>query len=376
MTGQEPRQLCARTALLDGRLVGPTTIGVAATGTITLVRPWKAEDGVPDDRLLLPGLVNAHLHLELSWAAGRTPAGLGFAGWVGALVGLARPEESGAERIGIRQLVEGGTAAVSDICNGPDTGPALAAAGLVGVVQREVFGLDRKRQPELLATAARAPTQAGGVVTRASPHALYSMHEPLLRATIEASGLGRPASIHVAEDPDELRFLLDGTGPFQARIASLGNDLSTYRPPGCSPIEHLDRLELLRDLLLVHCVHLTDDDRERIAASGCTVVLCPRSNRHIGGQLPDAPALIDRGIPFALGTDSLASSPDLDVLNEVAVLCEAFPDVPLATWLHAATAGGAQALRVPVGRLALGERPKLLLTHPTRPWTEREVLVG
>lgn len=368
----------ARQALIDGRIVGPTTLGLDEHGTITDVRPWRTGDPEARAGLLLPGSINAHLHLELSWAAGRIPAGLGFDGWLGQLLSHRPTDDEQAQGLtqGVAQLVDSGTAAVSDICNGPDTAPHLADAGLGGIVQRELFGLSPARQSALHEAAARPPHRVHQVVNRASPHALYSMHPALLRATIEADGLGAPASIHVAEDPGELQFLLDGTGPFATRLDALGIDWHTWTPPGCGPIEHLDRLGLLHDLLLVHGVHLSPDDRRRIAASGCALVLCPRSNQHIGGQLPDAPALLAAGVSIALGTDSLASCPDLDVLNEVAVLSEAFPDVSIATWLHAATAGGADALRLPLGRLAVGTRPKLLLTHPQRPWAEREVLVG
>lgn len=364
--------LAAESAFVDGAFRGPTTLELDGD-VLTAVRPWRAGDPKPAAGCLLPGLVNAHLHLELSWAAGRVPAGLGFDGWVQGLLSLER--ESGYEH-GIDQLVRAGTAAVSDICNGPDTAPSLAAAGLCGIVQRELFGLDARRLAGLLERAAEPAVRHGGMVNRPSPHAVYSTPPALLRATIDAEGFGHPASIHVSEDPCEQDFVRDGSGVMGPRLDALGIDWHSWEPPGTTPVQALQRLGLLRDLLLVHAVLVDDVDRAAIADSNCAVVLCPRSNLHIGGRLPDAPALLAAGVPLALGTDSLASCPDLDVLQEVAVLHEAFADVPLATWLHAATAGGADALRVPVGRLQVGLTPKVLLVHPERPWEPREVLVG
>jgi cytosine/adenosine deaminase-related metal-dependent hydrolase len=87
------------------------------------------------------------------------------------------------------------------------------------------------------------------------------------------------------------------------------------------------------------------------------VCLCPRSNLHIGGRLPDVPALLESGVRLCLGTDSLASSPTLDVLDEVQVLREAFPAVGDERWLRMATEGGAEALgRADLGRFRIGDR--------------------
>jgi cytosine/adenosine deaminase-related metal-dependent hydrolase len=108
-------------------------------------------------------------------------------------------------------------------------------------------------------------------------------------------------------------------------------------------------------------VHADADDRRRARAAGATAVLCPRSNLHIGGRLPDVPALRADGVGLALGTDSLASAPDLSLWGEIAALAEAFPDVAPDVWLAAATSGGAAALRLPaLGAIAPGRRPGLL----------------
>ena len=97
--------------------------------------------------------------------------------------------------------------------------------------------------------------------------------------------------------------------------------------------------------LLVHMVCAGAEDRRIAREAGATVVLCPRSNLHIGGRLADVPALLDDGVALALGTDSLASTPDLSLWGEMATLARHFPSVPAARWLEAATRGGAPLAR-------------------------------
>jgi len=113
--------------------------------------------------------------------------------------------------------------------------------------------------------------------------------------------------------------------------------------------------------LLVHMVHADAGDRRLAREAGATVVLCPRSNLHIGGRLPDVGALITEGLQLAIGTDSLASVPDLSLWAEMATLAAHFPAVRASHWLGAATRGGARALGLPgFGTLTPGARPGVL----------------
>ncbi|MEZ4316851.1 MAG: amidohydrolase family protein [Myxococcota bacterium] len=368
--------ISVRHAFVGGRFVEGVTVRHEG-GRLTEVRPRRAGDPEPLHGTLLPGLVNAHLHLELSWTAGLVPGGKGFDAWVARSLALQRPDDTGpAVDRAVEDLVAYGTAAVSDICNGPDpqsgprrgpdTGARFAEAGIGGVVQRELFGLHAPRQPALLDRAAEPPVRHEGrvpVVSRTSPHATYSMHRPLLEATVRADGLGHPASIHVSEDLQEHAFLADGSGPQGPRLDGWGLEWRSWEPPGLTPTGWLASLDLLGPgLLLVHGVHLTPADLALVAASGSPLCLCPRSNLHIGGRLPDVPALIAASVPLALGTDGLGSTPDLDVLSEIPVLQRAFPEVPVERFVAMATSGGADALRLPwAGRLEVGRAPGLLL---------------
>lgn len=351
---------------LRGRVfdVGDDVVIEAEGPVITAVRPPRAGDPAPEAGLIVPGLVNAHLHLELS-GVGAVPGGDGLVAWVNRLFHARRDAPDRAAELAAAMFAAG-TAAVSDVANAPGTAGVLAAAGLQGIVHREVLGFDADRLPDRIAALADIDaeyTGPNGVVReRPSPHAPYSTAPSLLVAAVR-SRPGVPATLHLAEDTDEIEFLGAGTGRWAALLDRLGRDWSWWEAPRLDPVSYLDGLGVLGpDLLLVHAVHLLPGDAERLAAARAPVVLCVRSNAHITGGRPDAPALVRAGVRIALGTDSLGSCPDLDVLGEVIALGRAFPDVPAAVWLRAATAGGADALGLPhLGRVAVGASPGLVL---------------
>jgi cytosine/adenosine deaminase-related metal-dependent hydrolase len=143
----------------------------------------------------------------------------------------------------------------------------------------------------------------------------------------------------------------------------MGVDPAT-RVPRKSPVAYLASLGAFQTEtppLLVHMVHTTADDRRLAREAGATVVLCPRSNLHIGKRLPDVDAFVAEEVPLAIGTDSLASAPDLSLWAEMATLAAHFPGVPAARWLDAATRGGARAMGLRgLGVLSPGARPGVL----------------
>ncbi len=329
-------------------------------GRVQDVRRARAGDPAPAAAWIAPGTVNAHVHRELSWARGRVPGGTGLADWVIRLRGGGGPEPGEAEEAASRAalgMADAGTVLACDVSNGGATAGALAAAGLQGIVQHEVLGFGRDRKHALSAAEAPLASVADGIAIRPSPHATYSTAPDVIVAAAAPRG-GVPATIHVAEDRDEERFLMDGTGSFAALLDRFGVDWRWFLPPGVSPTRWLDDLGVLGPgLVVVHAVHAGAEDRRRLAARASPVCLCPRSNLHIGGALPDVPALAGAGVKLCLGTDSLASSPSLDVLDEVRVLRDAFPEIGDERWLRMATEGGADALgRRDLGRLRVGAR--------------------
>lgn len=363
----------ASRVLLPEGLV-PDAVVEEEGGRVTAVRPARAGDPPAHRGTLVPGLVDAHLHLELSWLSGRVPPrGAGFDEWVRRMIPLRREGPGAPDEPRLRAEAEAralfarGTAAVGDVSAEGWTAEPLDAAGLRGVVFHEVLGFGRQALPERLRAAEADAVRVGGLVRRPAPHAVYSTPGELIVAACGRRG-GAPSTIHVAEDPQEEAFL-HGEGPAVEFLDRLGLDWRWAGHPRTSPVGWLERLGVLGpDLLLVHGVHLSDADRATLAAHRAPLCLCPRSNLHIGGRLPDVPALLAAGVPLALGTDSLASCEDLDVLGEIPVLAAAFPEVPTATWLSLATAGGAAALGLSdLGRIEVGACPGLLLLHGVGP---------
>ncbi|WP_242353252.1 MULTISPECIES: amidohydrolase family protein [Anaeromyxobacter] len=313
------------------------------------------------DAVILPALVNAHLHLELSHMAGRVAGGEGLPAWIHLFISaraLPRPEEEAAQAMimSAEDMVRAGVAAVGDVSNTLGSVAPLAAAGFSGTVYQEVFGVTPARIEAALASAraARAACPpAPGLRIALSPHAVYSTHGATLGQLLAAG----PASIHLAEDPAERALCATGTGDFARMFSSLGAARS-LRPRARSAVAFVAE-HLAPHHLAVHCVDVDEDDVALLARTGATVVLCPRSNRFIVGKLPPVAALLAAGVPLAVGTDSLASCPSLSPLADLALLRRELPEIPAATLLRLAWNG--PAVGAPhVGALAPGAAPGVL----------------
>lgn len=321
--------------------------------------------------LLIPGWVNAHTHLELSHLSGRVVGGEGMAGFVRSLMPLRDQfsvgEQEAACMEAVADLQRTGTAAVGDIANGTVSFAAKAAHPELPIHSfTEVFGLDP--------TEAARKVAAGLELVRACPppasltlHAPYSC-PPELVAAMYAAHSG-PYSLHLLESAQEREYVEQGTGPLAELFAGWG--APALRPLVRDAIAHLlDPMPAGRRALLIHLTELTSADRAQLAAHAARgldlyEVLCPASNLYLHGKLPD-PELFDWASGrVCLGTDSLASAPSLDLLGEVKLLAERWPEVPTEALLRAATVNGARALGFDdLGELRVGTRPRLLQLHP------------
>ncbi len=304
--------------------------------------------------VILPALVNAHLHLELSHMAGSVPGGEGLAAWIelfmSARASMRDRDPVPAMTMAAEDLLRHGVAAVADVSNTLDSLAPLSQAGLAGTVYHEVFGLTPRRMAEALEAAkairARAPAPAPGLRVVTSPHSVYSTPHPNVVELLTAG----PGSIHLAEDPAERAFVSTGTGPFRHLVSRMGGRARDLVPKGRSSVAVVGP-HLAPHHLAVHCVDVDEDDVALLRRSGATVVLCPRSNGFIVGKLPPLDVLLAGGIPLAVGTDSLASCPSLAPLADVAVLRRAFGAIPARRIVELAWNG--PAVGAPhVGRLA------------------------
>jgi cytosine/adenosine deaminase-related metal-dependent hydrolase len=332
------------------------------------------------DVALMPGLVNAHTHLELSWLRGRVPPQADFLTWVAGLLAERRAMEQAGDpatddpaRAAIAELRATGTVAVGDISNALITPPLLAEAQMPAVVFHELLGFrvtDGRRHVED-AIARHAPLAFEDVRLALAPHAPFSVSRELFEAVREwtAGATPRITSVHVAESPEEVELLSTGAGPWQERLAALGAWRDGWVAPGCGPGDYLCDLGVIdRGTLVVHGVQLTDSELARIAAAGATLVTCPRSNAWVGVGDPPVARFLASGVRLALGTDSLASAPDLNLFGELAALRRLAPDASARRLLAAATLGGADALGLSAefGAILPGRRATLVAVDVPR----------
>lgn len=340
-------------------LDGDTVVDLGPRAEVEARRgPSERREGV-----ILPALVNAHLHLELSFMSGAVAGGDGLPAWIDLLISArasARTRDPGPAMVmAAEDLVRFGVAAVGDISNTLASLGPLAQAGMAGTIFHEVFGPTPRRFVEALEAAkvmrSLAPEPPPGLRIVTSPHAIYSTPHPNLVELLRAG----PGSIHLAEDPAERAFVSTGTGGFGHLVSRMGGRARDLVPKGRSAVAVVAP-HLRPHHLAVHCVDLDDDDLALLRGSGATVVLCPRSNGFIGGKLPRLDLLLEAGIPLAIGTDSLTSSPSLAPLADVATLRGAYPSIPAARILPLAWNGPAVAAPH-VGALAPGVAPGVLV---------------
>ncbi len=375
----------AATVLAPGA-VGVVDGVVAAAGT-----PADVERAVPggSKRLefpgaaILPGLVNAHTHLQIPRLADAAPGSARaatFVEWILRVVAWKRgaPPEEFARNMAsaASESLASGTTAAGEIA-GPDAA-AYAACPLRARVFAEGIGFAPQAAAAALASveAAVATIAAIGggnplVAPGVSPHAPYTVGPVLLGMIAElASRRSLPVALHLAESPAEMEFLRTGGGEIATRLyPAIGRDVSFFRGIGTTISRYLAAAGLLRPgLLLVHNVHLSRADVSELRAGGARFVLCPRSNAAHGNGTPDVSGFVDAGIPFALGTDSVASVPDASLWDEMraarAIYRGALPEDALCRVLfRAATESGALALSLPGGALRPGAPADFILVE-------------
>jgi cytosine/adenosine deaminase-related metal-dependent hydrolase len=328
------------------------------------------------DAVIMPALVNAHTHLELSWLRGRVDTAPTFLRWVAAMMRERMQSADGRDEafvgsamaLALDEMKTSGTGLVGDISNSLAHLDLLDASGLEGLVFHEVIKFRAAEAAEFVEASRRriAAADAGGRWRLAlAPHAPYSVAPSVFRALASArSLLGEPRmSVHVSESPEEVEFIGRGGGGWRDLLKRLGAWDPDWRAPGCSPVEYLDRLGFWDGrTLAVHAVQASDADLSVLASRGVTVVTCPRSNAWVGAGAPPVESFYRSGARVAIGTDSLASVGDLNLFSELAALGRLAPGVNPGDLLRSATLAGAEALGFGEshGAIARGRRAALI----------------
>lgn len=354
------RKIASHYALIDGRLERNIVVEVDDTRQIIAIEQRPNLDSCASVEfypgILIPGMVNAHCHLELSYLRGAIAEGTGFAGFARA-IGAVRNNYTTEERISAAtkadaQMWEEGVEAVLDIANDELIMDVKSRSRIEYVTLFELFGLNTQ---DIDAHLAMAQRHARSTIT---PHSTYSLQDRIFKDTCKANN--GVISVHMLESDDESE-LYHHRGSLAAWYERMGweCDFLDYGTPAKRIIASIDQD---RRVLLVHgCKATCEDIRvlNKHFAHPATWVLCPESNRFISGITPPVSLLRQMGAHLAIGTDSLSSARTLSMIDNLRQI----DDAPLEELLSWATIGGAKALNMDdrLGSLTLGKRPGLVV---------------
>jgi len=332
--------------LIEDGVVGVEDNRIAAVG------PRSDFDGPFTDlgeRVLLPGFVNAHCHLDYTNMAGKLPFHGCFADWIADMVVLKRKwwtsDYAASAKAGLEALVRSGTTTVCDIAASPSNLERVANAPVRVLSCLELIDVAGK------AAAEKFWDLCAGL----SPHAPFTVSDELYRkAHSFCRQQGKIFTTHVAESSEEAAMFERRTGPLYELLAVLGRS-----PDDCgrgSSVAWLDACGALNGTLAVHANCLSDDDVARLARAGATVAHCPSSHQFYSHPPFPFERLRAAGVPVCLGTDSAASGTTLDLRSEMRDFLAAFPSVRPAEALAMATMMAAKALNRPgvSGTLTVG----------------------
>jgi cytosine/adenosine deaminase-related metal-dependent hydrolase len=309
---------------------------------------------------ILPGLINAHSHLEFS----DLPFPLGqpnmaFTDWLAQVVTwrrqqMAEPEAAElrlrAARRGLDEVTRTSTIAVGEIASPGWAEAAFQTGSLDVTIFLELLGLSPLRvEPLLAAAAAHLTTAAATTKWRAgfAPHAPYSVNPELLARTCPLSRQYQvPVAMHLAESREELELLQSGSGPFVPLLEAFEAWCPDAIPRGSRPLDYLRVLAQAHRALVIHGNYLGPEDITFLAArtARMSVVYCPRTHAYFGHDPYPLPEMLAAGVNVAVGTDSRASSPDLNLWEDLRCVRRTFRGVAPADIVRMGTLCGAAAL--------------------------------
>ncbi|MCX6343994.1 MAG: amidohydrolase family protein, partial [Armatimonadetes bacterium] len=329
---------------------------------------------------LMPGFVNAHCHIDYTMSRNRLD-GLNLWDWIDA-VGFRKGRAPDYElilasaKLGCAELALSGVTCLGDSSFSGAAASAIDQMGLRGIVYKEIFGqsMGANHADGCAAAVDSVGELQAGMSDRVkiglSPHSVYTSNIEVLRFCAES---GLPVAIHLAETSAETQYCLDGAGPLADWRRKLG-----YEPmiSGNTPTRRLADAGLLRKgVSLAHCVHVDSKEIAMIAASGASVVHCPRSNAFLGAGIAPITEFIRAGACVGLGTDSAGSCGNLDFFDEMRCalrFARNFAKDALAMTanniLSIATLGGAKTLGLSdiIGSIEPGKRADMIAIDMAR----------
>ena len=343
-------------------------------GTIVCVGQCPEGEHV-DDGALVPGFVNAHCHVELSHLHRKFVKGTGMAGFIDQInalrdwAGRDRKQELVKEWMDL--MWKRGVSAMADISNDDSSFDIKAVHPLYTRTFLEVFGSEPEMCDGVMkeVTELNATADAAGIDAAPTPHSCYTMSPQLLSASA-AAGLAKGwLSYQSQESLEEEDLIRYGSGAMYENRKRSG--MSTPPVTGGSSLEYfVGRLAEAAPapydahILLVHnvCLSQNDIDAARKVMNNVWWAICPLSNIFIHNALPPVPLMRANGLDIVIGTDSLSSNDDLDMVKEMLCIHENFPEVPMSEILSWACINGARFLSKDdlLGSISSGKRPGIV----------------
>ncbi len=330
------------------------------------------------DCLLMPGLVNAHCHLELTELANLcpVPGTVDFVDWIISVIDVKKATPKETFRTGLatgqQLLLESGTTCVGDL-RSPEIfqSPGISPNILRAVHFLEIIGHPPRKQlqllEELLADEESNPLVQPGI----APHTPYTVSLPLLeQLVVEAEKRKLPITIHLGESVAETQFFHDGQGFITEKLyPHVGWQKLIPSAYGKDSIDVLLEKKIIHNLSAVHLGTARRDQLRQFTRLAIKPILCLRSNQTLGNPLPDLPTMLYYGLSPALGTDSLASVNSLNLWDEMRFMAKTFPGIPAISILTMATINGASALGLgnSTGRLEPGYDADLIAVQIQSP---------
>lgn len=330
------------------------------------------------DGALVPGFVNGHCHVELSHLHKKFRKGTGMAGFIDQINALrdwaGRDVKEKLVREWMDKMWSDGVSAMADISNDDSSFEVKKGHPMYTRTFLEVFGSEPEMCEDVMAEvrALNDAADAVGIDAAPTPHSCYTMSPDLLSSS-SAAGLEKGwLSYHSQESHEEEELMMSGSGAMYENRKRLG--MSTPPVTGESSLKYfIDRLAVAKPapydehILLVHnvCLSQSDIDAAKQVMRNVFWAVCPLSNIFIHDSLPPIPLMRSNGLAIMVGTDSLSSNDDLDMVKELFCLHENFPEVPMDELLTWACLNGARFLdkENELGSLTVGKVPGIVLVR-------------
>ena len=324
---------------------------------------------------LVPGFVNCHCHVELSHLHKKFVKGTGMAGFIDQINSLrdwaGREVKEQLLKEWMDRMWERGVSAMADISNDDSSFGVKKSHPMYTRTFLEVFGSEPEmcdgvmKEVELL----NALAEKVGIDAAPTPHSCYTMSPDLLSASAAAGLDSGYLSYHSQESQEEEELLRTGSGAMYENRKRSG--MSTPPVTGESSLKYfISRLASVRpapydaNILLVHNVCLQQEDIEAAQKVMKNVywAVCPLSNIFIHNALPPITLMRENSLAITVGTDSLSSNDDLDMVSELRCLHESFPEVPMGEILQWACLNGARFLSREdvLGTMEQGKKPGIV----------------